>query len=122
MDNTIGVVEEGNNLECLRSKVKQEQLKRVHAADNSNNNVRLSDHYDILVRLYLQYAAIPNPKSLLKINWKVNSQFTCHLKRVPLITTANHYPSNHPFMTAECDSNFHRVSHPPASIVGLDRF
>ncbi|XP_061999632.1 uncharacterized protein LOC133717024 [Rosa rugosa] len=111
MDNTLGVVEEGHQ---ENSKVEQPHHQCIHDdnGDEKNKKFRPSE-YDIFVRLYLQNTAIPNPRSLIRMNWIGNSQFTCNLKRVPLITTANYNPSHS--MTAECNSDFYRVFHPPGS-------
>ncbi|KAM5557723.1 NDR1/HIN1-like protein 3 [Rosa sericea] len=69
----------------------------AHVEDNNVGSA--NNNYDIFVRLYLQNTAIP--KATFKKNWKVNSQFICDLKKVPLIKSANYFPST--FKTIECE-------------------
>ncbi|KAL6127531.1 hypothetical protein ACLB2K_070896 [Fragaria x ananassa] len=112
MDNTIGVVEEGHHQERLDSEVEQKQQQC--RCDNNGDERYKKSGYDILVRFYLETTAMPNPKSFVRMNWMGNSQFTCNLKRVPLITASNYNPSS--FMNiVKCNTDFYRVFHPPGS-------
>ncbi|XP_061999631.1 NDR1/HIN1-like protein 3 [Rosa rugosa] len=79
----------------------------AHVEDNNVGSA--NNNYDIFVRLYLQNTAIP--KATFKKNWKVNSEFICDLKKVPLIKSANYFPST--FKTIECDSYLPQVYHAP---------
>ncbi|KAL6132215.1 hypothetical protein ACLB2K_070586 [Fragaria x ananassa] len=113
MDNTIGVVEEGHHQERLDSEVEQKQQQC--RCDNNGDERNKKSGYDILVRFYLETTAMPNPKSFIRMNWMGNSQFTCNLKRVPLITASNYNPRSFMNNIAKCNTDFYRVSHPPGS-------
>ncbi|KAL6123049.1 hypothetical protein ACLB2K_075572 [Fragaria x ananassa] len=111
MDNTVGVVEEGLQ-ERHDSEVEQKQ--QHGRCDNNGDEGNKKSGYDILVRFYLETTAMPNPKSLMRMNWMGNSQFTSHLRRVPLITTSNYNPSS--FMNiVKCNTDFYRLFPPPGS-------